>query len=270
MALKPKITTAELEALPEGVREHYTPVTGAEDSHMLDVTPQGGYALENVAPIKSALEAERRRGNAAESRLKIYEIPGEDGADPSYIDADDARNAMETVAKGTGDVDERIRTSVEAERSRLGKAHKLELETATGSLTAAEADISRMMLQTAGLSNNNRVKGNAKFVIPLWEQVSRVVKDADGKRVIEILDENGEVRPGSGAGGRLTSEEYFDELSNDPDLAVAFAGGSSSGTGGGRNDKPRGGGRTGFVSAGDSDGLSGSLEDIASGKVTVN
>ena len=269
MALKPKITQAELDALPADIQKEYKPVQGSDDSFMLDVTPQGGYALENVAPIKSALETERRRANRLDSLLKPYAIESDDGGEPTYLDADAARTAMETVAKGDGDVQTRVAAQVKAETDRLTKAHKTELDKLTASLTSAESELQRRILTSEGLEGVSSVKGNPKILLPLYHQSARVVTTPEGKRVVEIVDPaTGEARPGSGEGGRMTSAEYFAELAADPDLAVAFKGGTSADNN--TNPKnPNRGTPAGTVSSRDHHGLSNSIDDIASGKTVV-
>jgi len=265
--LKPKVTTAELEALPEEIRQYYKPIDGSDDTHLLQVQSAGGYALENVAPLKSALEKTKKDLKAAEGTLAKFKIDVD--GEKQLIDPEEAIRAMEAQASGTEGVEERISAAVKSTTERLNRQHETKIEELTSKLSSTTSELDSMLLTTAGMSAISEAGGNPKFLMPVFKSRARVVQDEEGKRVVEILGEDGTPRAGSGPGGRMTPDELFQELSADEDYAAAFSGGTSTGTGSKPSER-KAPSRPGTVSSRDPHALSSSLEDIASGKVSVS
>ena len=271
MALKPKVTKAELESLGDDIAQHYEPVEGKDDLYMLSVTPQGGITLEDTSGLKKALESERKAKRKAESNLERYKIDTGDDDEPQYMDPEEAARALETVAKGDGDTEERIKAAVSAERERLSRSYEREQEKLKSSLNSVSDQYKKTMLKNAGNQGVQKVKGNPRILEPIWMKDAQVVEDENGEFVIDITDENGNSRPGSGPGGRMTPEEYFSELKEDPELAIAFEGGTQTGSGSKKPDsRPSNVGGQKTISARDSAAISSNVEDIASGKVVVS
>ena len=83
MALRPFFESQD--EIPAELREHYAPDASGE-RYVLQVAGADGWAVEDVAGLKSALGKLKDRAAQAESRVKRFETAlGENAADPEAL-----------------------------------------------------------------------------------------------------------------------------------------------------------------------------------------
>ena len=266
MALKAIIKQEAYDELDDLLKAEYV-----EDGDVfkLDVTSVGGFALEDVGGLKKTASSERAARKKAEAALDAYK--DDDG---ELLDAADARAAILARSEGNPeDVDKQIAEAVKLRDADLKKRHAQEMEKITKHRDSVVALVSKTLLSEGALAAISRANGKPALLSSKLLSESRSVENSDGVFVLEILDEAGNPRTGSGPDGNMTFDERLEELKNDEDWGAAFNGSGQSGSGD-RNSDNRGGGGGGSKSYSRSDVMrdtSGEmLKEIQSGTATFS
>ena len=241
---------ASIDALPESVRAHYSPISDGEHKgkFMLGVEEHAGYKLDNVAPLRSAHEHEKEARRQANERLKAF----------GDVTPDQVREYQTAIEKLKGNVPrEQIDVLLNAE---LGKHRKdwdaqkavLEADASTSKTllrkTLIDSEAARA-LATAGAKPESiklllhELRGMADVEIP---------QDASGSPRVFLKNEVGGRRTThrSGSTGDMTIEEWANDFAR-KDFPFLFDAGGAAG--GGRNGSgSRSSGAGGFtISAAD-------------------
>lgn len=221
MALK--ATLDKLDGLDDAAKALYKP----DGEHfILDVEPTGGFALENVTALKTALQRERESAEAATKVSKAF-----DGLDPAK-----ARDALEKVEKMRDwTPDDKVKDLLEARTKTL--AEKLNAEKAE-----IERKLDTYRTQYEAVTIDAALKdaaAKAKFISPalapkLFRDAVKlheteqgllpVVLGSDGKPV-QVVENNGTVR-------FQTIEEYVAGMAKTEEYAPLVAANSATGTAG--------------------------------------
>lgn len=221
MAIKAIIE--KLEDVPEALREHYTEKDG---KFLLGVEPVGGFALEDVTGLKSALGAERTQ----RERLEKDVIKFKD------LDPDRARAALTELEElkkidPANEADKIANTKFEAAKAQLIDKHTQDLaarDQRIGKLTGAVAELMIDAVATAGLAE---AKGAVELLLPHVRAHTRVKETDDGKFVVEVIDKDGNARIGDSKGSPMGIKDLIAEMRKSDTYARAFEGDGHSGGG---------------------------------------
>lgn len=220
MALKAIIDT--IDAAPEALREHYTEKDG---KFVLAVDPVGGFALEDVTGLKSALGAERTSREALERQVVKFKD----------LDPDKARIALAELEElkkidPASEADKIANTKFEAAKSQLLEKHGSELtsrDDRIGHLTKTVDVLVREQRATAAIAE---AKGSVDLLLPHVLSATRTV-EKDGKFITEVIDAAGNVRIGDAQGNPMTIAALVAEMRESDRFARAFDGDGQSGSG---------------------------------------
>lgn len=245
-----KAILKSLDDLPEALHEHYAEQD--DGTFRLDVESVGDFELVNMKNVRHTT----RRLHELKERYKV----GEDG---EYLDPKAALEAMQRVTELEAlgeDAEARVQEKLEAHKRKL-------TDDFTSKLTAKDTEIAGLIkdLEKREIDQTvDKVMAEKKCPAVLRKEVrSRVEmkRQADGSWSKRFLDEDGMESPTIDSLGDLVDHvktKFADQVVF-PDAPSGSGGSGSSGGSGGAKT----------VRSSDQDALGSSLEDIASGKVTV-
>lgn len=229
MALRPVISEADLAKLPDAIKAEY--VKGSDGNFVLSVTPENGFALENVSALRKALETERGSKSEFEKKLGAF----------GDLDPSKAREALKKLAEW-GDVDpgERAKKIAEDRIKEIEAKLRGEVEAEKKNASQILSQLEGALIDSTATAALAKAKGNARVLLPHVKQSVRMVKDANGNYVAKVVNSDGSPRITlkSGQTGDMTIEELVEGMRADNDYASCFEG--SGATGGGT--KPNGSG----------------------------
>jgi hypothetical protein len=218
-------------ALTDALKPFYVEKDG---KFVLDVEPVDGYALEDVAGLKTALGKER----TSREKLEKDVIKFKD------IDPDKARIALAELEElkkidPNTEADKIANTKFEAAKAQLLEKHTGELKTKDdriGTLSSAVDKLLRESQATAAIANH---KGSVDLLLPHVLSHTRI-KEVDGKFTTEVIDKDGNVRIADGKGTPMTIDGLVAEMRQSETFGRAFEASGHSGSG-----KPPGNGAGG-------------------------
>lgn len=234
------IYTDSLDSIPEPLREHYKQ---QGDAYVLDAEAGGGFSIENVSGLKSALSAARSEAKDASTKLAAF--VGDDG---EMLDAQGARSAMAKLAElgNDADVESKVSAAVQAQVDALGKKHAKELGSRDDRVSSLTKQITKHILDDALTSalidtSDGRTQAINPKVLAASMRDRLKVQESEGNWEVHVLDDQGQRRisPASGSQDWMTVAELVDEGRNG-DLKPFFRAPSVAGTGGveGRTGDP--------------------------------
>lgn len=263
MALKARVTAAELAALPEAIRKEYT--DAGDGAHMLSVTAVDGYDLQDINGLKSALQKKTTELNTAKSTLKAFEVDGE------VLDPKVALKAIEDVKKfATLDpkklADEQVATALKQQQEQHNKL----LGTESAKAEKLKTQLRAVLIDQAATAVLASKGGNVKLLLPHVRGKLDMVEDGENFKV-RVIDEAGHTRihVAKGQTADMNIEQLIDEMAASTDFATAFKAPGSPGGGTQGGGAPGGGNAPGTVSKSQFATGQVSLEDVAAGKVRV-
>lgn len=272
MALKAVL--ANLDGLSAEVAKEYVQRDG---KFFLDVTAVDGVELSDVTGLKKALSTERTARETAERSLGSFKD----------IDPTKAKDALAKVAEmANWNPEKEVAEKIRAREEQLIKKH--------GETTAQfEARIKRITKQLEGnlvIAAATKAladaQGSVALLLPHVQRFTRMRELEDGRFVVEVLDESGNVRIGDTHGNPMTIPQLVDEMKNNEQYAPAFKGTGSTGSGGngggtppktptGGKPIPQGGGKPAItpgsirISRKDQAAINAHVDQIASGEAVL-
>lgn len=250
----------DLTEVDESLREHYKPVKDGE-GFVLDVTPVDGLELSDTKKLRQALEVERGHANSAQGKLKTF-----DGINPT--------EAKEAIAKvkdmGDWDPDKKIQEGIAAREKQMVKKHEEEKKGLEDQNKGLMQQLTDNIIKATATAAIAAAKGSVGLLLPHVMKQTRMRKNDGGTLIAEVVDGDGNQRVGDSSGTPMTIPQLVDEMKQNDDFARAFEATGASGSGA-SGDKGAGAGPkpTGTVSRRDQGAVNRSIEDIASGKVTL-
>lgn len=217
-----KAILEKIEDAPETLREHYAEKDG---KFVLAVEPVGGYALEDVTGLKSALGKERSTVSALEAQVVKFKDLDPDKARTALIELEELRKIDPSA-----EADKIANTKFEAARSQLVEKHGAELvdrDNRIGFLSGAVDVLVREQRATAEIAE---AKGSVDLLLPHVLKFTRTV-EKDGKFVTEVIDGAGNVRIGDAQGNPMTIKGLVAEMRASDTFARAFDGDGTTGGG---------------------------------------
>jgi F0F1-type ATP synthase membrane subunit b/b' len=254
-----------LDGLSEQEQGHYVE---REGKFYLEVEAVDGVALENVTGLKTTVGKLRTTETALQKKIAELTDRFKD------LDPEEARNALSKMDEiKNWDGDQKIQEAVEAAKRELVKQHKKEKEELENELSNTQDQLTDAIVDTKIVEALTKEEGNVTLLMPHVKQHVRMVKNADGKFIPEVINDAGEQRIGDSDGSPMTISQYIAEMKTQTTFAAGFPGANSTGSGR-SSDEDRGkrtvASNSKTISASDGKALSGNIEDIASGKVRVD
>ena len=225
MALTPFADS--LDAVPEALREHYVERDG---KYVLQVTPQDGWALEDVAGLKRTLEDRKAREKDARDKLARFE----------GIDPDEARTAISRPAgKDSDEARAKLRAELEEKHARERKILEERAANFEGQLKSKLIDA-----EAARLLASEGMRGSYELLIgPIRNRVQAEVGD-DGAITVKVLDPKGQQMYATRGSTveEASIEDLVRSMRDDAQYMRAFDGSGATGGGAGGAGRPGGNG----------------------------
>jgi hypothetical protein len=207
-----------LESVPESLREFYSPIEGdASGRHLLKVSAVDGFALEDVAGLKTALGKEKSalkelRGEGAKLQEQLTELRATNESLEAGIKTPEEMNAL--LEKKFG-----------GQLKDLAKKNQEEKDALVEKLQGKDGAISRLVLETAAskaISESGIVDAHADFMRNRLMAEMRVhQEDEDSLPTAVLVDAEGTPRVGANA-DHMTVKERIEEMKKDKAFAMAF------------------------------------------------
>jgi hypothetical protein len=235
MALRPILES--LDGLPEDVSKEYAAYTGEESAlkgrFVLQVTPEDGFALENIQGLRNALGAEKEARRRANEKLGRFVDSEGKPLDPvELVGSLDRLAGLESGKINPDDLETRLAHARETEAQKWsGKL--TESEKLRGSTEKKYRD---SRIRNAALLAIAAHKGKAKPLLPHVEAVADLRVHEDGREELIIKDDQGNARLSQETGntGNMTFDEFVGKvLKSDGDFRGSFEGTGASGSGSG-------------------------------------
>ena len=254
-----------LEGLSEEEKKHYVE---RDNRFYLEVEPVGGTALEDVTGLKTTIGKLRTNESKLQKDLTVMQEKYED------IDPEEARNAIKKFDEVKNwDGDKKIEEAVEASKRELIKRHDKVKTGLEEELADAQTQLTDAIVDTKIVEALQKEEGNVELLIPHVKKHVRMVKNSAGKWYPEVMNDDGDPKVGDTDGTPMTIQQYIQEMKTQKTFAAGFPGANSTGSGGSgssESGKQTNTGNAKTVVASDGKGMSSNIEDIASGKVSVD
>tara|TARA_R110002051_G_scaffold22502_5_gene58174 strand:+ start:1365 stop:2132 length:768 start_codon:yes stop_codon:yes gene_type:complete len=233
MALKAVLDT--IDDAPEALREHYTEQDG---KFVLAVEAVGGYALEDVSGLKSALGKERTRAEKLERDVVAFKD----------LDPAKARTALAELEElkaldPAKEADKIANTKFEAAKAQLLEKHNADLTERDGRIKTLNGAVDGLVREQRATAAIAEAKGAVDLLLPHVLRFTRTV-EKDGKFSVEVIDADGNCRIGDSKGSPMTIKDLVAEMRGSETFGRAFDGDGQSGSGK-QQDNPGGGTKKG-------------------------
>lgn len=232
MALKATLTEDLHKTLPAHLQSEYK-LDEKTKTYRLDVEPVGGWALEDVAGLKTVLSERTERHREAAAKVAAYgDLTPEQAREAveklkALGDMGDKAKLEKIIADMTGQVDAKYKGELAARDQQIAQLNQW------AQATLIEAEAARLL---SG-STNPSLKGSYELLIGVIRNHVKVqrtkVGDSEGFAV-QIVDPKTGVPMLSqrqGNNGPMQMEEFLLTLRAQPAYAPAFAGSGSTGSG---------------------------------------
>lgn len=228
MAMKAIIDAEAHAALAENLRSEYVEKDG---KFVLDVTPVDGLELSDVGGLRSALTKERENVRKAQALIEKF---GE-------ITPDQAREALAELEKFRGsDPDKKAEELAEVKVKQVSDKLTAEKAKVEKELADTVKQLEAVLITDAATRAILDAEGEPTLLLPHVERATRLRRLDDGKRIVEVLDDDGNVRLStkSGSTDAMSLGEFVSSLKENDKFAPAFKGSGASGSGAGGDRKP--------------------------------
>ena len=239
MALRPVYQSED--EIPAELRDHYT--ENDDGQFVLQVDGADGWAVENVAGLKSTLGKLKQRAEKAEKTLRRYgETLGEQ-ADPERLR--DALDELERLRASGDDDSSRVKT-LKAEIESLRQAAKAEVEKAVQplkqQLDKRTGQLRSILVEQRLTEAVAKAKGKPYMLVPILKDRVRLEETDEGALNVIVTDKDGAPMVKGADLSPATPDDLVAELKADPAWSGAFDGSGNSG-GGTQSNAPGGSGR---------------------------
>ena len=228
MALKALLKDpAELTTMAETLRSLYRKVeeAGKPAVFVLDVESVDGWGLEDVGGLKTVLAERREDLRKAKENLEKYKD----------LDPETARQAMTELQKlGNLSSDEKVQLLIEQTKQQIEEKHSKTQKELQTQLQAIEQEFERTLVDNVILGAITKHDGNPKLLAAPVKAQTIVVKSADGKRTVKVVNPKTMtplISQKQNSTEEMSIEELVETMKRDPDYAGAFKGNGSSGAG---------------------------------------
>lgn len=228
MALVAVVDTVD--GLSEELQQHY--VKKDDGKFYLDVSAAGGFSLEDVTKLKSALSKERESVSKFKEQIRAF-----DG-----LDAESARKALAQIeefknADPTKKIDE-IRKAISAE---FMEKHAKEVKALAEEVGTVTSQLENELISSAATKAIAEKKGSVDLLLPHVRSKVKMRK-SDNRYFVDVVDERGvpRISTKSNSTDPMTIAELVDEMSKSETFAAAFQGAGAAGSGAAGSSGSRG------------------------------
>lgn len=239
MGLAALLNATAFAALAEVIRSEYRQPTAAElaanpalkDQMILDVTPAGGFGLDNVEQLKSVLGQEKTRADKAETAAaKFNGLPS------------DAAKRLERLTElekldPNAEADKIATTKFEAAKAQLIEQHNAETAPLKARSELLFSELDKAKRVQAATSAIVEAGGNPDVLLPHVLSSTKFV-EKDGAFDVSVVDEKGNVRIGDSNGGAMNLTQLVAEFKTKDAFAPLFSASGVSGGGARPNGAP--------------------------------
>lgn len=227
MALKAIVD--KIDDAPEALREHYvagTAENGAEGKFILAVESVGGWALEDVSGLKSALGKERTTREKLERDVVAFK-----DLDPAKAKA--ALSELEELKKldPTAEADKIANTKFEAAKAQLLEKHGADIAAKEERIGKLSGAVDRLVRQAAATAAIAEARGSVDLLLPHVLAHTKVKETDAGDFIVEVVDRDGNARIGDSKGSLMDIKGLVAEMRQSDTFARAFDGDGHSGGG---------------------------------------
>lgn len=124
-----------------------------------------------------------------------------------------------------------LKVNMEKLRKEIEDAASLKLKSKDEELNGMLSTLNEHMVISAATAALAEEKGSPELLLPVIRQHAKLVKDSDGRYVVRVLDDQGEVR-GDGKGGFMTVAALIKEMKGSKSYGRAFESTAPAGGGG--------------------------------------
>ena len=215
--------------VPTELKAHFK--KGEDGKFRADVEAVGGWALEDVAGLKSALGKQTSRAETAEGTLKKFE-----GLDPAQ-----ARDALKKVEEfASFKPEERIAEGIKIREGQLVQKHTEEMQKLQGINDKLAEQARTVLVDNLATQAILAEGGDPEVMLPHVKARIRLDRQEDGTFKRVVLDANGNPGVADAQGTPLDAKHVVQELKAKPNFQPAFKGSGNSGSG--SQNQPGGGG----------------------------
>lgn len=237
-----KAILESVDDLPDPLKEHYT--QGDDGKYVLTVEAVGGYALENVEGLKSALGKERTTREGLERTVVKFKD----------IDPDKAREALAKLEElatidPKKEADKLASERLEAAKKQLLEKHGGEISTRDERIGHLTKTVEGLLIDSVATEAIVAAKGSVKLLLKEVRDHCRV-KEVDGKFSVEVVDKDGNVKIADAKGTPMDIKGLVAEMRGDPEYGRAFDASGNTGTGKAPTTPSNGTGGTGQLKRG--------------------
>ena len=259
MALDPILDSAE--SIPEGLTDHYS--QRDDGKFVLNVNANSGMELSDTSALKSALSKERSAAQDAAKRLKAFE----------GLDAQAARDALSKVQEiAEFNPEQKVEEAIKAREKQIFAKHASEIDVVKNESNALRTQLSDTLVTSAAAKAIANSKGSVDLLLPHVLRNTRMRQNDAGQFVVEVIDGDGNQRIGDAQGNPMTIPQLVDEMRASETFSRAFEASGAAGTGAtgsSPSSTPARASGSKTISRSDFKSMNASLEQIASGEITV-
>lgn len=220
MALKALLES--LDGLNDDLKAHYVEKDG---KFVLGVEPVGGYSLEDVSGLKTALGKERTQREKLERDVVKFKD----------IDPDKARTALTELEElkkldPASEADKIANGKFEAAKAQLLEKHTKEIGTRDERINTLSGAVDKLLREAQATAAIADAKGSVELLLPHVLAHTRV-KEVDGKFIVEVIDHDGNVKISDAKGTPMTIQGLVAEMRASDTFGRAFDGSGHSGSG---------------------------------------
>lgn len=217
MALK--LVVDKIDEIDESIRSQYLEKDG---KFHLDVE-----GVEDTAPLKRALVAERKARDELDKKIKGWEKLGKTPEEIELLSTA-AANAEEERMKRDGDWD-KLKSQMNAKHQDDLKERDLKLAAKDQEIGTVRTTLERTLVNAEATAAIAAQKGVPDLLLPHVSHHVKVV-EKDGKYSLQVIDNKGDPRV-NGKGDPLTISDLVTEMKTSDVFGRAFEGSGASGSG---------------------------------------
>jgi hypothetical protein len=220
MPLKAIVET--IDEVPETQRDLYAEADG---KFVLQVEPVNGYALENVAGLKTTLGKEMTQRKALEKTVLKFKDIDPDKAREALVKLEELGN-LDPAKEADRIVSERMA----AAKQQLLDKHTGDLKERDGKIGHLTKTVENLLIDNAATAALAEAKGSVDLLLPHVQRHTRV-REMDGRYVVEVVDKDGNARIGNSNGDPMTIKDLVQEMRQSETFGRAFEGTGNTGSG---------------------------------------
>ena len=208
-----------LDGIAADVATEYTEKDG---KFYLQVTPVGGFALEDVGGLKTTLAEVKEKKRLASDKLSAF----------GDLTPESAQAAVTKVSEMDGwTPEQKVTEKMDSMKSQLTTAHKKELETRDKKIATQDKFVEELLITSRATAIIAKRGAKVGGLMPHVKAATRMRTTENGVPIVEVIDGNGNARVGDSDGNAMTIDQLIDELAENEDTAPLFPGSGATGSG---------------------------------------